>query len=106
MNIVVALIGILLIGSALLDAFETVVLPRRVSRRLRLGYVFYALTWRPYGAVALRIKNGRRREAFLSFYGPLSLLLLVSLWAITLILGFGDAALGGWLAAEHPRRSA
>jgi hypothetical protein len=87
-TIVVALIGLVLIGSALLDAFETVVLPRRVSRRLRLGYVFYALTWRPYGAVALRIKDGRRRETFLSSYGPLSLLLLVSLWAITLILGF------------------
>ena len=88
MTFVIALLGILLIASALLDAFETVVLPRRVSRRLRLGYVFYALTWRPYGAVALRIKNGRRRETFLSFYGPLSLLLLVSLWAVTLILGF------------------
>jgi hypothetical protein len=87
-TLVVALFGLLLIGSALLDAFETVVLPRRVSRRLRLGYVFYALTWRPYGAAALRIKDGMRRETFLSFYGPLSLLLLVSLWAITLILGF------------------
>ena len=40
MIVVVALIGILLIASALLDAFETVVLPRRVSHRLRLGYVF------------------------------------------------------------------
>jgi hypothetical protein len=87
-TVVVALIGLALIGSALLDAFETVVLPRRVSRRLRLGYVFYALTWRPYGAAALRIKDGIKRETFLSFYGPLSLLLLVSLWAFTLILGF------------------
>src|SRR5262249_43268925 len=87
-TIVVALIGLVLSGSALLDAFETVVLPRRVSRRLRLGYVFYALTWRPYGAVAMRMEDGMRRETFLSFYGPLSLLLLVSLWAITLILGF------------------
>ena len=47
------------------------------------------LTWRPYAAVARRIGDDARREAYLSFYGPLSLVLLVGVWAFVLVLGFG-----------------
>jgi hypothetical protein len=81
--------GLVLIGIALFDAFETIVLPRRVSRRLRLAGIFYRATWQPYSSFARKkLTNGARRETFLSFYGPSSLLLLVGLWAIILILGF------------------
>src|ERR1700716_323044 len=82
------LLGLALIAVGLLDAFETVVLPRRVSRRLRIARIFYRATWRPYAAFATRIHDDARREAYLSFYGPLSLLLLVAVWAVVLILGF------------------
>jgi hypothetical protein len=37
-----------LIGASLFDAFETIVVPRRVSRRFRLARLFYWLTWKPY----------------------------------------------------------
>ena len=83
------LLGLVLIGIGLWDAFETVVLPRRVSRRVRLARAFYWLTWRPYAAAARRIRDDARREAYLSFYGPLSLVLLVGVWAVVLVLGFG-----------------
>jgi hypothetical protein len=83
-----ALIGLGLIGIALFDAFETVVLPRRVSRRWRVARFFYRVTWRPYSAVARGIEDDAGREGFLSFYGPLSLLLLVGLWAVILVFGF------------------
>src|SRR5205085_7838258 len=72
----------------LLDAFEAIVLPRRVTRRLRLIRLFYRLTWIPWSALARRINAGKRREAFLSFFGPLSLLILLSVWALGLIAGF------------------
>jgi Ion channel len=87
-TLLAGLAGLLLIGTALLDAFETIVLPRRISRRLRLARYFYLLTWRSYAALALKIKDEARRETFLSFYGPSSLLLLVALWAIILVIGF------------------
>jgi len=32
--------------------------------------------------------GGRRRESYLSFYGPLSVLLLLAAWALSLILAF------------------
>ena len=80
--------GLLLLLFVLWDAFETVVLPRRVSRRFRLTRAFYRLTWIPWRAIARRWKPGNPRENFLSVYGPLSLLLLLALWATGLIFGF------------------
>ena len=87
-SLLAALVGLGLIGTALLDAFETVVLPRRVDRRWRVARVFFRTTWVPYSHIAHRIVNDARRETFLSFYGPSSLLLLVAFWAIMLIFGF------------------
>src|SRR5207248_647891 len=83
------LVGLALIAGALWDAFETVVLPRRVERRLRIAGAFYRLTWRSYSAFAARFADDGRREEYLSYYGPLSLLLLVAVWAMLLIVGFG-----------------
>lgn len=80
--------GVLLLLVILWDAFETIVLPRRVVRRVRLARVFYKLTWRPFAALARRIRDGGRRETYLSFFGPLSLILLIVVWAVSLVLGF------------------
>src|SRR6266704_1646953 len=38
---------------------------------------------------AARLLSGRRRDAFLSFYGPLSLLFLLALWAVGIVFSFG-----------------
>jgi hypothetical protein len=89
MRFAVALLAIALIGIVLGDAFETIVLPRRVARRWRLARLFYRLTWTPWSAVARRIDPGARRESFLGIYGPLSVLFLLAMWATGLMLGFG-----------------
>lgn len=89
MKIVIAVTSVLLILALLLDAFETVVLPRRVTRRIRLARGFYRITWIPCSAVARRIKSNRRRESYLGFFGPLSLIMLLSVWAVGLVAGFG-----------------
>lgn len=73
----------------LLDAFETIVLPRRVTRPFRLTTLFYRLTWRPWRLLAAAMPADRRRETFLSFFGPLSLLMLLGTWAVGLTVGFG-----------------
>src|SRR3989441_6998950 len=73
--------GALLLAVVLWDAFETIILPRRVNRRLRLTRAFYRATWTPWAASARLVRAGNRRELFLSFYGPLSLVLLLPLWA-------------------------
>ncbi|MGH9776030.1 MAG: potassium channel family protein [Candidatus Acidiferrales bacterium] len=84
-----ALGGAVIIAAVLWDAFETVVLPRRVSRKFRIAKLFYRSTWRPWTAIARLCPAGKQRELFLSFYGPLSLPLLIGIWVIGLVLGFG-----------------
>ena len=80
--------GILIVASILWDTFETVILPRRVNRRLRLTNFFYMSIWIPCAWAASLIKTERRREMFLGVFGPLSMLGLLLMWAIGLILGF------------------
>jgi hypothetical protein len=82
-------LGIVLIAIVLWEAFETIVLPRRVTRRFRLTRFFYLTTWRLWSRVIGRIRKKRRRETLLSVFGPSSLLVLLGIWAGGLILGFG-----------------
>jgi hypothetical protein len=81
-------IGVVLLAVVLWDAFETIILPRRVSGRIRITKLFYRTTWLPWRGTA-RLLSGRRRDAFLSFYGPLSLILLLALWAVGIVFAFG-----------------
>jgi hypothetical protein len=83
-----AIAGIAVIFLILLDAFETVVLPRRVSRHFRLTAWFYRKTWIPWATLSEHIKSPARRESFLGYFGPLSLIFLLALWAFGLIFGF------------------
>ena len=80
--------GLVIIWVVLLDAFETVVLPRRVLRNFRLTAWFYRRTWVPWSRIARRIKTASRKQNFLGYFGPLSLILLLGFWAAGLILGF------------------
>ncbi len=88
MRIVTTICGILCILVVLLDAFQTIILPRRAAGRLRLTRIFYIMTWIPWRFVAVRIRHPRKRETALSFYGPLSLIFLLMVWACGMVLGF------------------
>jgi hypothetical protein len=70
------------------DAFETIILPRRVTRKIRLTSAFYRFTWRPWRAIARHIRRPRRREAVLSYFGPLSVLLLLTVWTAGMVFAF------------------
>ena len=84
-----AIVGVVLIGVVLLDAFETVVLPRRATRRLRLARLVLRSLWQLWSCPARGPwRSGERRETYLSFYGPFALLLLFGVWATGLIGGF------------------
>lgn len=95
MHVVAIIAGVVIILAVLLDAFETVVLPRRVQRHFRITNWFYRNTWRPWAKLTRHIKSQTRREAFLGYFGPLSLIGLLALWACGLILGFTLLQFGG-----------
>jgi hypothetical protein len=81
--------GCICCGAVFLDAFQTIILPRRATGRFRITRMFLVATWRPWKALAERSRSTRTREQIYSIYGPLSLILLLLLWAMLLILGFG-----------------
>ena len=88
-KIFAVVLGILLIFLVLWEAFETIVLPRRVVRQFRLTRLFYRITWKTWAWLASIRGSRKKRDSLLSFFGPLSLLLLLALWALALVLGFG-----------------
>ena len=88
MHVLAAVVGILSILSVLLDAFQTVIMPRRAIGRYRFTRLFYLATWRPWLWTARLVRAPRRRETLLSVYAPLSLVLLIVLWALGLLVGF------------------
>ncbi len=95
--------GCVIIGVVLLDAFETVVLPRRVTRHFRLTAWFYRRTWLPWRNIAGRIRTSSRQQSFLGYFGPLSLIMLLAFWAASLILGFAllQYGIGGHEQLSH-----
>src|SRR5580700_2356835 len=101
-SIPAAILGVVIIFVVLLDAFETVVLPRRVSRHFRLTAWFYRRTWVPWRGIARRIKTFSLQQSFLGYFGPLSLITLLAFWASTLILGFALVQYG---IGEHEQLS-
>ena len=89
LKIFAVILGILLILLVLWETFETIVLPRRVTRQFRLTRFFYRATWPLWVAAANLRGTKKKTDVLLSYYGPLSLLLLLALWAFGLLVGFG-----------------
>src|SRR2546425_12663004 len=71
MGSLVAAVGALWIAVIMWDAFEAIVLPRRVTRRLRPARMFYRMTWRGWSAGPRPLRPGGRRETLLRFYGQI-----------------------------------
>ncbi len=88
MRVGAIVLGVVFIVGSLRDGFETIILPRRVTRRYSLSNMFYFSTWMLWSLPARKIRAGNRREFYLGYFGPLSLLLLLILWAILLIIGY------------------
>jgi hypothetical protein len=81
--------GVAIFLIVLWDAFEAIILPRRVTRKVRLTRLFFKTTWKAWRFLATLIPARKARETLFGFYGPLSLLVLVGVWAVGLVLGFG-----------------
>ncbi len=88
MRILALFAGIVCIFVVLVDAFQTIILPRRATGRFRLTRVFYIATWRPWAFLTRSVHNLRKRETCYSYYGPMSLIFLLAVWAGGLVVGF------------------
>ena len=90
MSILGAAASAAVIAWILLEAFESMVLPRRVTRFYRPARLFYLTAWSLWRVLAGCWRAGRARQTFLSIFGPLSLLGLFATWVALLVLGVSD----------------
>ena len=88
MKLLIAIAGLFILIATLWESFETIILPRRVTRPIRLVRMFFRVSWKFWAAVNRLIRSKKVRDAHLSYYGPLSLLGLFATWAFLLILAF------------------
>ncbi len=89
MLVLVTAIAVALLALILQDAFEVMLLPRRVQRRVRFTRLFFRASWYAWSRSALRLATASRRERVLSVYGPLSMVVLFVFWSAGLIGAFG-----------------
>jgi len=105
MRVLAIIVGVISIIAILIDAFETIVLPRRVSRKFRLSRMFYTSTWMLWSWFARKMRSGNRREYYLGYFGPLSLILLLIVWAAVLMLAFALLQWGDGSALSAPEKN-
>jgi nitrate reductase NapE component len=101
--------ALLLLSLSLHDAFEVMLLPRRIDRRVRLMNIVFRAGWTVWVRGARRLPPGQRREHFLSLFGALAMLMLFLVWMIGLISGYGLllwALEAIFSAGHHPSLSA
>jgi hypothetical protein len=92
--------GLVIFVAVLWDAFEAIILPRRVTRRFRLTRFYYKTFWATWKFATNLLHSKKSREVSSGFFGPISLLLLVGIWAIGLVVGFGMMQFGAGSAVN------
>jgi hypothetical protein len=92
--------GVAIFLIVLWDAFEAIILPRRVTRKFRLTRFYYRFTWRTWKLYARLLPHPKTRETFLGFFGPISLFFLIGVWAVGLVLSFGMMQFGAGSAVN------
>jgi hypothetical protein len=86
------IVGIVLLVLVMIDVFQSVVLPRRSGSVLRFSPYLIAILWPIWQRIGLRLQPAWRREDFLGTFAPLAIVLMLVVWAATLIFGFGLTA--------------
>ena len=82
-------VGTLLIAMAVVDTIGTLVATRIQTRKWWPTALLYRYTWPMWRAFGKKIDDEDQREAFLSIYGPLSLLTLLIFWVTMQVIGWG-----------------
>ncbi|HEX6547980.1 MAG TPA: hypothetical protein VF134_04490 [Candidatus Dormibacteraeota bacterium] len=88
MNVLSGVVGAVLVLTIVSDLLVTVALPR-AARRGRLSRYVWRGGWTAVRAVADRVRSASLRESMLGAYGPLSVFLVLAVWIVLLIFGYG-----------------
>jgi hypothetical protein len=89
MRTIELVLGGIIVGSTFVDIFQSVVVPRPTRGSLRLAPFLLDGMWPLWKWIALRFPSAKRRAAFLGIYAPLTVVILLLVWGIALIFGYG-----------------
>jgi len=103
--IIFSIFGVLIILAILVDAFETIILPRRVNRRIRLSRLYYRWFWKLWIKEKKLLKSENEIKTYLGVFGPISLIILISIWAVVLIFGFALTNFGIQTEIKSPHNT-
>src|SRR5437660_5309080 len=78
-----------IVVSTLVDIFQSVVVPRPTRRALRLAPFLLDGMWPVCKWIAFRFPSARLRAACLGIYAPLTVVILLLMWGIAFIFGYG-----------------
>jgi hypothetical protein len=82
-------VGLALVAIVLYDVFETVVVPRRTDSKWRFAPPIITLLWPLWQRIGVRLSPSWRREDFLGTFAPFVIMLIMVVWVLALILGYG-----------------
>lgn len=87
----VLLLGIAAIVLALIDVFQSVIVPRAATVSYRISFFVIRGLWLlwPAAAQLLHARDADRRENFFATFAPLALVLMLGVWVVVLVLGYG-----------------
>ena len=89
MRTIELILGSIMVVSTLVDIFQSVVVPRPTRRSLRLAPFLLDRMWPLWKWIALRFPSAKYRAACLGIYAPLTVVVLLLVWGIALIFGYG-----------------
>jgi ion channel len=89
MRTIELMLGSIIVVSTFVDIFQSVVVPRPTRRSLRLAPFLLHGMWPLWKWIALRFPSAKHRAAFLGIYAPLTVVMLLLVWGMALIFGYG-----------------
>ena len=89
MRTIELILGGIIVVSTFIDIFQSVVVPRPTRGSLRLAPFLLDGMWPLWKWIALRFPSAKHRAAFLGIYAPLTVVMLLLVWGIALIFGYG-----------------
>src|SRR5918911_69 len=94
-------VGLALLVLVFYDLFQTVILPRPAVKKFALVRYLLRALWRVWRWIGNRMESIPRREGWLATFGPMSVIIMFTIWAIVIVIGYG-LIFDGERAELHP----
>ena len=82
-------VGVAIVAVAILDVFQSVIVPRPTGRLFRPSVFLSRTLWQLWRGVAARIHDAEFRESYLGAFAPFVLVTFLVFWIASLVVGYG-----------------